>query len=285
MTIVVREGRPWHVCDPVIATLAGRQDGIVTRAQLLAGGVTRDEIDHRVRGGRLFAVYRGVYAVGHQALSPHARIRAAIYAAGAHAAASHSTATYVHDLTHILPAVLEVTIAAGHRRGRPGLVIHRSDTIETTTRHGLRVTTVARTLKDLGWPDALVSEALARRLIRREDLPSNREFAPTESELERRMRRLCARAGLPQPICQYPIGPYRIDFAWPEHRVLVETDGYATHGHRQAFEDDRARDAYLIAQGYIVIRFTWRQIIHEPTRVAARLGAALALNASTPVAP
>ena len=62
--------------------------------------------------------------------------------------------------------------------------------------------------------------------------------------------------------------------------MLVETDGWGTHGRRQAFEDDRARDADLIAQGFVVLRFTWRQTEQLPTRVAARLGAALALAAA-----
>jgi very-short-patch-repair endonuclease len=119
----------------------------------------------------------------------------------------------------------------------------------------------------------------AQRLIRPEDLPARNEIAPTQSELERRMRRLCAQAGLPQPVAQYPLRPYVIDFAWPEHRLLVETDGWGTHGRRQAFEDDRARDADLIARGYTVLRFTWRQIERAPLKVAARLAAALALNA------
>jgi very-short-patch-repair endonuclease len=48
---------------------------------------------------------------------------------------------------------------------------------------------------------------------------------------------------------------------------------------------DGPRDAHLTAQGYTVIRFTWRQLSREPMTVAARLAAALALNASTPVAP
>jgi very-short-patch-repair endonuclease len=67
--------------------------------------------------------------------------------------------------------------------------------------------------------------------------------------------------------------------------VLVETDGFTTHGRRQAFEDDRARDADLIAQGYTVIRFTWRRLMGAPLIVAARLSASLALTTSTPVAP
>jgi len=104
------------------------------------------------------------------------------------------------------------------------------------------------------------------------------------------MRRLCARAALPQPVAQHRIGRYTVDFGWPEKRVVVETDGWATHGRQQAFEDDRAKDADLVAQGHVVVRFTWRQLELEPYVVAARIAAALALmaragDASTPVAP
>jgi very-short-patch-repair endonuclease len=37
----------------------------------------------------------------------------------------------------------------------------------------------------------------------------------------------------------------------------VETDSWEAHGHRAAFENDRARDAALQAIGLIVVRFTW----------------------------
>jgi uncharacterized protein DUF559 len=40
------------------------------------------------------------------------------------------------------------------------------------------------------------------------------------------------------------------------HRVIVETDGFETHGTRAAFRNDRAKDAALTASGYRVLRFT-----------------------------
>ena len=51
----------------------------------------------------------------------------------------------------------------------------------------------------------------------------------------------------------------------------MEVDGYAYHSTRHAFERDRARDAALQAAGYRVVRFTWRQIVHEPHAVVAQL--------------
>ena len=52
--------------DEVIAALAGRQHGVVGRAQLLAAGIGPRAIERRVRSGRLHPLHRGVYAVGHR---------------------------------------------------------------------------------------------------------------------------------------------------------------------------------------------------------------------------
>jgi very-short-patch-repair endonuclease len=60
--------------------------------------------------------------------------------------------------------------------------------------------------------------------------------------------------------------------------VVVETDGWETHRTRHAFESDRARDAALTAAGYIVVRFTWRQLRDDPQTVAERIRAILALR-------
>ena len=115
------------------------------------------------------------------------------------------------------------------------------------------------------------------RLIRPEDLPGD---DVSENDFEDRMRALVRRAGLPQPVAQYPVGRYRLDFAWPELKVAVETDGWATHGRRQAFEDDRARDAFLLAAGWRVLRVTYRQLARRPMLVAAQLAAVLAQAAA-----
>jgi very-short-patch-repair endonuclease len=72
---------------------------------------------------------------------------------------------------------------------------------------------------------------------------------------------------------------YELDVFWPEQRLVAEVDGYAYHSSRAAFERDRARDAHLTALGYRVMRFTWRQIVHAPEVVIARLAAA---RAATP---
>ena len=63
--------------DRAAARLATHQHGVVGRAQLLALGVSEHAIDHRVRTGRFLALYRGVYALGHAALSDLGKLHAA----------------------------------------------------------------------------------------------------------------------------------------------------------------------------------------------------------------
>jgi very-short-patch-repair endonuclease len=63
--------------------------------------------------------------------------------------------------------------------------------------------------------------------------------------------------------------------------VLVEVDGWRAHAHRLAFERDRARDAELVALGYVVLRFTWRQLRDSPLLVAAQIAQALAHRTAT----
>ena len=253
--------------------LAERQDGVVTRAQLLRLGFTPDGVRHRVREGRLTLVWRGIYALW--PLSDRGRIRAATMATGPHSAASFTTATALRNLTPTLPAVLHVSLTLGQRRSRADLVVHRGlEPDDVTHIAGIPVTTTLRTLEDLNWPQKLVREALAKSLIHPEQLPFER---PTDNDFEERFRELVRRAGLPQPVAQYRgFAPYRLDFAWPELKIAVETDGWATHGRRQGFEDDRAKDARLLAAGWRVLRVTYRRLRREPMVVAAQLAAVLA---------
>lgn len=66
-----------------------------------------------------------------------------------------------------------------------------------------------------------------------------------------------------------------VDFAWRDHELVVETDGYRFHRGRVAFEDDRARDLQLRQAGFEVIRLSYRQVLDRPEQVASVLRRAL----------
>jgi very-short-patch-repair endonuclease len=174
---------------------------------------------------------------------------------------------------------IEVTVSGdGGRRKRRGISAHRSSTL--TTRHtarqaGIPITKPARTLRDLhrSVPQLVYQRAVRRaldlRLISSKALKRDEER--TRSELERMMLRLCRRHRLPLPEVNARVDGYEVDFQWREERLIVETDSFRHHGHRSAFESDRARDAHLQALGYRVLRFTHRQIERDPQVAASAL--------------
>lgn len=98
----------------------------------------------------------------------------------------------------------------------------------------------------------------------------------TRCEAEEGFLALVRRAELPTPQVNVSLHGFTVDFFWPEHRLVVEVDGYAFHHTRSAFERDRRKDAVLARAGLLVIRVTWSQLEAEPYAVIARIVYALA---------
>jgi very-short-patch-repair endonuclease len=67
-----------------------------------------------------------------------------------------------------------------------------------------------------------------------------------------------------------------VDFLFAEQRLIVETDSWRYDKTRRAFEDDRARDALLLAHGYRTLRITDRTLTNRPRLVVDTIAAALA---------
>lgn len=291
--------------DRKVAELASRQRGVVSRAQLLAAGLTERQIDGRLARGSLHRIHRGVYFVGHPVPVSLGPQMAALLAAGPGAVLSHRSAAELHGLLPPLPeTAIDVTVPTQRRRRR-GVRVHRHRlvTSEMTHRAGLPVTTVARTLRDLASflseheLERAAAEAEVRGLIVAADLCSgpgsgSRRLdavlqagpALTRSEAERRLLALVRGARLPPPRVNSRVGRYEVDFCWSDHRLIVEVDGFAYHGSRAAFERDRIRDADLQEAGYRVLRLTWHQLTAEPIRVVARLARTLS-RPPTPAPP
>jgi very-short-patch-repair endonuclease len=100
--------------------------------------------------------------------------------------------------------------------------------------------------------------------------------AMTREELERRFVMFLDDHDLPRALVNHQIpGIGECDIVWPEARLVVELDGYETHGARYSFEADRARDRALQVAGWRVIRITWRQLRDDPQRLAEDLRALL----------
>jgi hypothetical protein len=291
--------------DELIAALAWRQYGVIRRDQLGAIGLSADAIDYRIAIGRLRMLYPGVYAVGHERLAPEGNWLAVVYAGGEDAALSHRSAARLWGL---LPweGRIEVTTPR-NRRKRAGIHYCRAsvESLDRTAHRAIPVTTVARTLFDLGTVDSarlpkafeqadvlgLLDVRDLQRLVdehpRRPGTSAVRAVLAsaagwrgiTRSELEARFRVLVEEAGLPVPAlnCHVRLGVVDIeaDAVWHEQRLIVELDGYAYHRTAAAFERDRARDRAAVAAGWRVIRITWRQLGNDRASVIGDLRRAL----------
>lgn len=278
--------------DDHIARLATAQGGVVSARQLAALGLDRRAVSRRVAGGRLRPLHRGVFAVGHDHIGAWGQYWAAVLACGDDAVLSHRPAGAAWRLLPVGSGAIDVSVRSpGGRAKRAGLRVHRRPDLwpdHVTTRGGLPITTVERTLLDLAatQPRRTVEQALiqaeAQRLVDHITLTalatSHQPGAPllravlatptaeTESPLEEEFLQLCDEHHLPRPLTQHPIGRHRADFLWPREKVIVEVD---SHGyHRRRFEEDRERDTELAALGYLTVRVTKRTL--TPT-TAARL--------------
>jgi len=67
-----------------------------------------------------------------------------------------------------------------------------------------------------------------------------------------------------------------LDAALPELKICIEVDGLVAHSGRSQFERDRRRQNALILDGWLILRFTWKQLIEEPERVLREILRAVA---------
>jgi very-short-patch-repair endonuclease len=228
---------------------------------------------------------------------------AAVLACGRGAVLSHRAAA---ALWGIRRRVHPLEISCPRPLQRPGIHTYwcRLPADEVTVHDGIPVTAPARTLFDLAAVVSLeefrraVKEAEVKRLwgpLSLADLLGRHPRRPgaaavravmdapdrgvTRNDVEEALAALVRRARLPDPLFNTPLklGSRFIepDCMWPEQRVIVEVDGYETHGTRDSFESDRSRDRALTAAGWRVVRVTWRQLRDEPDEIAQDLRALL----------
>jgi len=289
--LAIRAQDRFHHADAAIAELAHRQHAVVAHRQLLALGLTRNAITHRLRAGRLHRIHRGVYAVGHRKLARQGWWMAAVLAGGTGAVLSHRPAGAAHGLRAW--SGRSAITAAHWRRSTDAIEIHSSSLPidEVTVLDGIPITTVPRTLLDLATvlgPAALeraVNEAEKRELgdalsvaglLQRHrgergtaalrlalDAPSFGRGV-TDLQLEERFVRFIAERCLSHPELNAWIvlgdRRYRVDCLWRERRLVVELQSHAHHSTPRAMARDAERSRRLLLAGWRVIYVTWAQL-------------------------
>jgi hypothetical protein len=226
---------------------------------------------------------------------------------GEKAVLSHETAARLHGIElHEDDGTDRITVPRSRNgRGADGWLVHRADVpkVDIEVREGLRCTDVVRTLTDLArvldHAQAVVAadSALRLGLVRLSELaPMGRTHGRgaarvrgvhaaldprSGSVLETLLRLALAEAGLPEPVSQYGVMDHghevaRVDFCWPERRLIVEADGFAFHSSRDDYRRDRQRMNELERLGWRVLRFTWEDVVHRPDHVTGLVRSCLA---------
>jgi len=257
-------------------------------------------IKTRVAHGGLNRLHRGVYAVGHRALTVESRWMAAALAHGPDAVLSHRSAGQLWGLYPRSEIVPEVTVP-GSKKTKRGIVAHRGSlpADEVGRMWGIPVTSVARTMFDLAgmlrereveraWNEMEVRQdrlrlsipELVERYPGRMGTPLLTRLAAgkaqlvgiTRSELEEAFLALVDRFALPRPRLNAHLAVrdrfFEIDCLWDDPKVAIELDGGGAHGTTRAFHDDRERDRILTAEGYTTARVTWHHVHATPAEVA-----------------
>jgi len=264
--------------------------GVASKWQLNEHGVSDWEIGRARHEGRIIRVRRAWYALP----SAERAVCAAVRVGGMLTCVSLLDASGVW--TPPEPA-LHVSVAANASRLRsaesrftpfretPGVVLHWRPRAGATR---LPRDTVAGSLVEaVGCLDeadviAMTDSALRLGIVRRGDLrragmparvvaradPSAESGGETYVRLRLRSMRCDFRTQAVIP------GVGRVDFLVGD-RLVIEVDGYAVHGDRDAFERDRARDLALVARGYLVIRVSYRQILEDWPRVERAIASIL----------
>lgn len=282
---------------------------MVARWQLEAIGVTLSMLKTRVARGSLTRLHRGVYAVGHRRLRPAARSLAAVLAVGPDAVASHRDAAWLHGLRPGNHTRADVSTTR-RIRSTPDIRVHRTTVLtpaDVTTVNRIPATTVARALVDLAGVvpadhllkaineaerhrsfDLRAVEAAAERTRQRAGgghraleaalrLHRERGLELTRIATEDLFSAFVDARGFPRPELNAIVDGEEVDACWRDARVIVELDGWRSHGTHRAGERDREKTNGLLLRGWVVLRYTHRQLLREPERLARELAVALAL--------
>jgi very-short-patch-repair endonuclease len=279
--------------------------GLITLDEFTESGASRRSWYRALESHQLIEVFRGVACLPGTRITPTTRIAAAQLSAGrTTTAASHRSTAFLWglDITGDEPIDL-LRLDRSDSCSLPGVVIHRPRDLldlRLLMRRGVRCTNPVRALCDLGAvaPDDVerflvhlriaghVSLSAARASMLRHAERGRHGITalrsaiekqallekPPDSVLEEAMMRLITRHRLP-PVTFHPRrAGFEVDFAVNDSPVVLECVGWEFHGrNKEQFEFDTERTAALSAAGFVVVPFTWLQVVRRPAATATRI--------------
>jgi very-short-patch-repair endonuclease len=272
-----------------------RHHGGQARAAELVSATSKKAVAAAVRRGEIARAARGIYVLPGAATD---RTTALAY----HGVLSHLSAARIWGLPLLVPPEKPHIILPANRRPRrgPPAILHWSGTTAEERRTG--VTSAVRTVGDcarilpFGEALAVADAALARGLVLPEELlaaatalrgpgcPNARRVASladgrADSFLESMLRALLITAGIDGFDLQVAVTcggvRVRVDLGNRTARLALEAEGFEFHGSPSAFAADCRRYDELVTAGWLVLRFTYQQILGDPQWVVASVREAL----------
>ncbi len=288
----------------LLDSFAQRHHGLVNSTAAARVGISRATWYRAIASGQLEQLYPNVVRTWGAAETFEQRALAAAWAAGPDALTSHRTSAALWTVQRPPDEPLDVLLPSRARHSLPGgVVIHRPKDrldLRPIMRSRVPTTNPMRMLLDLGAvdPDG-VSAALLTVLTQRVASPAAIRAAlfrharkgragitalrvaleqwldeelPPDSVLEQAMYNLVLEFDLP-PVEFHPmVLGYEIDFRVTGTPVLIECDGWGSHGlDRNQFEFDRIRNSELVGAGYILTHVTWSQLRSDRKATAGRI--------------
>jgi predicted transcriptional regulator of viral defense system len=280
--------------DQALALLAEQHHGIFATQHVKAVGMSKRDADWRVASGVWIVLHRGVYRHAGTPLSWRGKLLAACWAGGMRAAASHRSAAELWELPGRRIDMVEIMCPRWRRARHDGLIVHETKVLtalDITAVDGIPVTTVNRTLLDLGavCAPATVERALENAL--RRDLTTLKSLkpmlarlgrqgrngagvlralvderdpdqSPTESDMETWLLQVLRANGLPPAVPQYVIrdaaGRFvaRVDAAIMEWRIALEYESIQEHTGKSALLRDNPRRRKIGRAGWTPLGVT-----------------------------
>ncbi|QGG93744.1 type IV toxin-antitoxin system AbiEi family antitoxin domain-containing protein [Actinomarinicola tropica] len=286
--------------DGALAALARTQHGLVTRDQAFELGATSGMLSRRARSGRIERVLPGVLRIGGAPVTFAQRLLGAVLWAGEGALASHRAAARVHGALSRGSVPIEITVPYERNPRHRGIRVHRSLDLcraDPVVVDGIPVTGLARSILDLGavapaqvtravnaarraeaieWDDLLRVLVTHERQGRRGVAALRSVLAPhyrdllTDSSTEDRAYAILERSAVvPLPVSQHPVVcadgvEVTVDFAWPEHRALLEVYGVDHLTNEPLQHLDLHRRNQIELAGYRLLVYTGRLLDRQP---------------------
>lgn len=289
-----------------VQAAASATGGFVTTAELRDLGVPQSTVTRWCQSGHLVRTKRGVFRTLDAVYGFEELLHLAAKTMSTQQALGHATALSLWSLPGGSRGRVHLAGPKGWRILAPGVQMHESRDLrpgDITQRSGLTVTTALRSVLDTSYRSSYstigqqLTEAVGRELFSYRDiaqrvaelsrpgkpgLPKIRQIlkarmpgAPVLSSYERSAKAIFKRAGYPPPIAQFEINVdqrrYFVDFAWPNRKLVVECDSMLAHSTPEQLQSDLDRQNALVNIGWLVLRFTYWDVIENPHKVTQRL--------------